>query len=112
MDDPERHHRSSGNSEFWARANLQSSRCPNAMRNAGWNSPQKPIPEPNGSAKKKPSASYTDRLPAQLESDSPSSFATYAVEVLNSDGRGAGLSNRVKARCSVLRLRRRTSRQT
>ncbi len=64
-------------------------------------SPQKPIPEPNGSAKKKPSASYTDRLPPQLESDSPSSFATYAVEVLNSDGRGAGLSNRVKV--SLLR---------
>jgi hypothetical protein len=49
-----------------------------------------------GSAKKKPTASYIDKLPPQLESDSSSSFATYAVEVLNSDGRGAGLSNRVK----------------
>lgn len=57
---------------------------------------EKPIPGPSGSAKKKPSASYTDRLPPQLESDSSSSFVTYAVEVLNSDGRGAGLSNRVK----------------
>ncbi len=59
-------------------------------------SPQKPAVETAGSAKKKPSASYTDRLPPQLESDSASSFVAYAVEVLNSDGRGAGLSNRVR----------------
>lgn len=42
---------------------------------------------------KEKTASYIDTLPAQIESDDPSSFATYAVEVLNPDGRGAGLSN-------------------
>jgi hypothetical protein len=31
-----------------------------------------------------------------MESDDPSSFVTYAVEVLNAAGRGAGLSNRVR----------------
>lgn len=39
--------------------------------------------------------SYVDPLPAQIESDSPSAFVTYAVEVLNAAGRGAGLSNQV-----------------
>ncbi len=39
--------------------------------------------------------SYVDQLPAQLEGDNPSAFVTYAVEVLNSGGRGAGLSNQV-----------------
>lgn len=41
-------------------------------------------------------ASYTDKLPAELESDDPSLFAVYAIEVLNTDGRAAGLSNQVK----------------
>lgn len=40
--------------------------------------------------------SYVDPLPAQLESDNPSAFVTYAVEVLNAGGRGAGLSNQVQ----------------
>lgn len=44
--------------------------------------------------KKKPEASYVDTLPTQ--SDNPSEFITYAAEVLNADGRGAGLSNQVK----------------
>jgi hypothetical protein len=39
--------------------------------------------------------SYVDRLPSQLENDNPSAFVTYAVEVLNAGGRGAGLSNQV-----------------
>lgn len=39
---------------------------------------------------------YTDLLPTQVESDDPAAFVTYAVEVLNPDGRGAGLSNAVK----------------
>jgi hypothetical protein len=47
-------------------------------------------------SKQKISGSYTDSLPAQLESDDPSGFITYAVEVLNADGRGAGLSNQVR----------------
>src|SRR5580698_765078 len=47
-------------------------------------------------SKLKVSGSYTASLPAQLESDNPSGFITYAVEVLNTDGRGAGLSNQVR----------------
>ena len=47
-------------------------------------------------AKQAPRASYTDKIPSDVETDNPSAFATYAVEVLNTDGRGAGLSNRVR----------------
>ena len=47
------------------------------------------------SAGKKVSASYTDVLPAQLEVSTPTGFVTYAVEALNRNRRGAGLSNQV-----------------
>lgn len=40
-------------------------------------------------------SSYTDTLSAGTQSNNPSSRATYAVEVLNTAGRGAGLSNQV-----------------
>src|SRR5437879_4073376 len=46
-------------------------------------------------AVKKVSASYTDVLPAQLEVSPPRGFVTYAVEALNRNRRGAGLSNQV-----------------
>ena len=50
-----------------------------------------------GTAGSKPATgSYTDTLPAALLGDVPSATATYAVEVLNREGRGAGLSNRVR----------------
>jgi len=39
---------------------------------------------------------YTDTLPSALEELNPTSEITYAVEVLNRDGRSAGLSNRVR----------------
>lgn len=39
--------------------------------------------------------SYTDEIPNVLLSDNPELHATYAVEVLNSDNRGAGLSSQV-----------------
>jgi hypothetical protein len=42
------------------------------------------------------SASYTDVLPAQLEVSNPTGFVTYAVEALNRNRRGAGLSNQVR----------------
>lgn len=48
------------------------------------------------SSRQKISRSYVDSLPGQLQSDNPSAFATYAVEVLNAEGRGAGLSNQVR----------------
>jgi hypothetical protein len=47
------------------------------------------------SAPQKMSASFTDTLPSELEQAHPADFATYAVEVLNTAGRGAGLSNQV-----------------
>ncbi len=48
------------------------------------------------SSKQKISRSYVDSLPEQLQSDNPSAFVTYAIEVLNAEGRGAGLSNQVR----------------
>lgn len=48
------------------------------------------------STKQKPQATFVDALPETILSDSPDAFATYAVEVLNKAGRGAGVSNRVK----------------
>ena len=39
---------------------------------------------------------YIDTIPADAQSDNPSSEFTYAVEVLNRNARGAGLSNRVE----------------
>lgn len=40
--------------------------------------------------------SYTDTLPTTILSDNPDAYATYAVEVLNPDHKGAGLSNQVR----------------
>jgi hypothetical protein len=51
---------------------------------------------PNQSPKQKISGTYTDLLPAEMENEDPASQATYAVEVLNANGRGAGLSNQVR----------------
>ncbi|MGC2560961.1 MAG: hypothetical protein WA389_19195, partial [Terriglobales bacterium] len=42
-----------------------------------------------------PLQTYADPLPASAESDNPDAELTYAVEVLNRNARGAGLSNRV-----------------
>jgi hypothetical protein len=47
-------------------------------------------------SRQKVTESYMDKLPERLESDSASASITYAVEVLNPDGRGAGLSNQVR----------------
>jgi hypothetical protein len=44
---------------------------------------------------KKLTASFVDILPEAIQEEHPSGFATYAVEVLNAAGRGAGLSNPV-----------------
>lgn len=60
-----------------------------------------PEQKPGATLTKKTPTSYTDKLPPELESDSPASYATYAVEVLNAGGRGAGLSN--QARVSLAR---------
>lgn len=57
--------------------------------------------QPNATAVKsgnqKPAqATFTDTLPLQLQGDDPSTAITYGVEVMNQQGRTAGLSNRVK----------------
>jgi len=51
-----------------------------------------------GSELSKPKAldSYTDGLSSELQSDSDTAFINYAVQVLNHDGRSAGLSNQVR----------------
>jgi hypothetical protein len=46
--------------------------------------------------KEKDKASYSDTLPPEVLSSSPSATATFAVEVLNRDKRGAGLSSQVQ----------------
>ena len=53
-------------------------------------------PTQAGASAQKPQTSYTDTLPPQLETDDPSAFITYAAEVLNHQGRAAGLSNQVR----------------
>jgi hypothetical protein len=53
------------------------------------------VPEASSSSQK-PQISYSDTLPKQLESDDPSAFASYAVQVLNRDHRAAGPSNQVR----------------
>ena len=47
-------------------------------------------------AGKRLSATFTDSLPAALEQEHPTQFATYAVEVLNKAGRRAGISNQTR----------------
>jgi hypothetical protein len=52
--------------------------------------------ETNQSSTKKLTASFTDTLGFDFEIHNSLGSATYAVEVLNRDGRGAGLSNQVR----------------
>ncbi len=52
------------------------------------------LPVAGKSSSQKLTGSYTDELPA-LQGDNATGFVTYAIEVLNADGRGAGLSNQV-----------------
>jgi len=61
----------------------------------GETSPLPNIVATKESAGKKVSGSYTDVLPAQPDVSSPTGFVTYAVEALNRNRRGAGLSNQV-----------------
>ncbi len=48
------------------------------------------------SGEQKTPGSYVDVLTKSIESDNPENFLTYAIEALNADGRGAGLSNQVR----------------
>lgn len=56
--------------------------------------PSSAAPQKSGSTRPAPQT-YTDTLPANLRQQDPSAELTYAVEVLNPNARGAGLSNRV-----------------
>jgi hypothetical protein len=49
-----------------------------------------------GSSGKKLTAKFVDTLPSAIEQEQPTGFATYAVEVMNTAGRGAGISNQVR----------------
>ncbi len=57
--------------------------------------PSAPLAKP-GSATGKVQASYTDTLPQQLQQENLGAQITYAVSVLNENGRSAGLSNQVR----------------
>jgi hypothetical protein len=61
----------------------------------GETSPLPNIVATKDAAGKKVSPSYIDVLPAQLEVSTPTGFVTYAVEALNRNRRGAGLSNQI-----------------
>ncbi len=72
---------------------------PAAMLPAPSAVPQKPKSS-RGTAQKSDSQhpvpqTYTDTLPSAMQQQDPSAEVTYAVEVLNRNARGAGLSNRV-----------------
>jgi hypothetical protein len=58
--------------------------------------PTQAVPKTAKSSTQKASTTYSDALPAAMLGDNPSGFITYAIEVLNTDGRGAGLSNQVR----------------
>ncbi len=51
-----------------------------------------PAPAPRKPSDKKVTQSYTDTLPSELQRENPLGKVTYAVEVLNSDRRGDGVS--------------------
>jgi len=53
-------------------------------------------PAPQKSPAQTTTASYSDTLPLEMESNNPAARVTYAVEVLNPEGRSAGLSNQVR----------------
>jgi len=55
-----------------------------------------PAGQSTNSSGGKAQVSYADSLPPGMESDDPTAFATYAVQVLNREHRSAGLSNQVR----------------
>jgi hypothetical protein len=63
---------------------------------AGEAAPPADFEEARKSSAKKLAASFTDTLSAALEKEHATDFASYAVEVLNAAGRGAGISNQVR----------------
>lgn len=54
------------------------------------------LPAENPTAAQKINATYDDQIPDSTLDANSAQFATYAVEVLNTDNRGGGLSNEVR----------------
>lgn len=54
-----------------------------------------PIPR-TVAPKQKPQGTFTDTLAAEFLNDSPDASITYSIQVLNREGRSAGLSNQVR----------------
>jgi len=69
-----------------------------AMRDCGVAVGRVPFSKPPAATKdvSKPQLNYSDQLPASLLKEGPTSTVVYAVRVLNSYGRSAGLSNQVQ----------------
>ncbi|HYW40488.1 MAG TPA: hypothetical protein VE957_20465 [Terriglobales bacterium] len=77
---------------------LESDRSETAMTECGNPAAKLPAPSaaPQKSATSRPAPqTYTDTLPSPMQQQDSAAEATYAVEVLNRNARGAGLSNRV-----------------
>jgi hypothetical protein len=72
---------------------------PTAKLSAPPTNPQPPrsrkVSQKKSAAQRRPPEIYTDTLPAAMQQPDPAADFTYAVEVLNRNARGAGLSNRV-----------------
>jgi hypothetical protein len=82
------------NSKFATQANQSSAKSANPESSEARSAKRKPSGSKSG--EDKITTSYTDSLPAAMESADPFAVATYAIEVLNADGRSAGLSNQVR----------------
>ena len=72
------------------RTTLEMKQCGTPVAEA---SPDASSPRTSGQT---PKESFTDTLPAELENENSTGYVTYAVEVLNRNGRGAGLSNQAR----------------
>ncbi len=72
-------------------------RCENPVgESPAPHAPPRPSKTNAVSAPQSTRATYTDTLPPQLGQQNPTAMVTYAVEVLNSSNRGAGLSNQAR----------------
>jgi len=69
-------------------------RGPAELKNCG--APIGKTPSQLKSVKSAVQGTYVDTLPSEFLNDNPAAFAFYAVEVRNSEGRVAGLSNQVR----------------
>ena len=94
--------RTFGSTRIWRGVTVQLTQCGTPVGEAPPSvRPSSPASSQAGlasakSSKQKIAGSYTDTLPSQIMSDDPAASITYAIEALNTGGRGAGLSNQVR----------------